>query len=242
VVYFGYVLPDSPSFPQILAGQPSTGLALLNTLEKPMRSIHLLAAVFVVACCATPVMATPILNPPGFVTGLPGLGDPFIFNFDENGNATYSLNGDPTLVPVLGTLEPDPLNSNLLALRYALPGLVSPGDVGIYEPDGITPSDGLRFQDIAGVSYMFFYSADIGGGMLADTGLGNLDLSFVGALESGDSFQFCSAGPGNPCSANNIYNGQSPELSSPEVPEPSTILLLLSGGVVGFRRLRSRMS
>jgi hypothetical protein len=213
-----------------------------------MRSIHVLAAVFIVACSHTPAMATSILAG----AGAPGSGDPFVFNFDENGNATYNLciGLDPTPcltvgppVPVLGSLQPDPFNSDILALRYALPEFLEfgQGDVGIYQADGITPSDGLRFVNIGFVSYMFFYSADIGGGALADIGLGNLDLSFVGATErADDSFQYC---PGDPCSTNNIYNGQSTPSGPPPpsaVPEPSSILLLLGGGIAGFRRLRSR--
>ena len=50
--------------------------------------------------------AVPVNALPGFSAVL----DPFLLTFDENGNATVSVNGGPA-TPLTGTLQTDPANS-----------------------------------------------------------------------------------------------------------------------------------
>src|SRR5262249_44855310 len=119
--------------------------------------------------------AGPIL--PGS-TGDAFTGDPFVLNFDENGNATVSVNGGP-FTALHGTLMTNPSNiglPGLLALTYLLPEIVVNGDVGIGNAiEG--RSDGLRFTDAAGnltgftANRLIYYS---------DLGLGDLDLADTG--------------------------------------------------------------
>jgi hypothetical protein len=161
------------------------------------------------------------------LTAIPANAQFFSLKFDENGNGL--LNGT---TPDQGTLMVDP-QSGLTALAYALPSLVSSGDVGVMDPDG-SFGDGLRFEDINGVSYMFYFSDNSdGGGSLADTGLpsGNFQNFFVTEVgtENVNSFTYLVGGGGN-----NSYFGIS------DTPEPSSLLLTASGllGLVGVARRR----
>jgi hypothetical protein len=82
-------------------------------------------------------------------------------------------------IPDPGFLQLDPL-SGLIALSYPLPSLVVNGDVGVMEANGQILSDGIRFEDINGVSFLFFFSG-AGDSDLADTGIpqGNFQNFFV---------------------------------------------------------------
>jgi hypothetical protein len=166
------------------------------------------------------------------------------FNFDENGNGSITLNynGAPSTQAFNGSLITDP-SSNLgsvLAWNFAtLPGFVtggwSEGDVLIADPDAST-SDLLRFADANGgttgtnFSVMIFYSADVGGGLLADTGLPSVHGSFVGPTEN-------SAGQFTYSPSPNTYNGL-----SGAVPEPATFSMLGIGlvGIGWIARKRRR--
>ena len=130
---------------------------------------------------------------------LPGSGDPFVLNFNENGHGSYSLNGGPLVS------DPGFIDSNGF-LAYSLPETVVHGDVVIADPNGTTISDGLRFlanpNPGSGGDVMEFYSTDKLG-TLADTGLPvGFTTTFVGAVENANgSFTYSPGG--------NVYNGLS---------------------------------
>jgi hypothetical protein len=176
-----------------------------------------------------------------------GSGDPFIFNFDENGNGQSNDNG-AGLVTNNGTLMPDPTQSgNPMVLTFMLPELVVTGDVKVWEDFiGGTLGDALRFTNAAGDlsgglvgDRMIFYSLS-GGPDLADTGLPATFFNPGNAIENvGGTFTYAPGGAGD-----NIYNGTSDgSLAVPSaVPAPASALagltLLTILGV--WRKWRSR--
>lgn len=100
------------------------------------------------------------------------------FSFFENGQGKLEL---PTgaVIPIPGTLTSDPgpggLSSALTFTTHPQEELFVAGDVILIEPGGAV-SDILRFDPgistPAGLTQrIFFYSVDISGGLLADTGL-----------------------------------------------------------------------
>jgi len=165
-----------------------------------------------------------------FIAGDPTDGSSFIFNFDENGNGTISVDGGP-LTNLTGTLMPDPTQGGLPVLTYLLPRIVIGGDVRIWEDFvGGELSDVLRFTDAQGTPFTFsadrmiFYSDLPEAGeasALADTGIPETLFinEFGGAVETGvegnNGFSWVPAGP-----AGHTYNGIS------DVPEPSPLILL----------------
>src|SRR5689334_4168092 len=91
----------------------------------------------IIACCPAAVRAD--LSP-----GAPAGPDPFVINFDENGNATVSANGGP-FVAEMGYLAAD--RSGVLGglvLTYDLPEAVVGGGVNIVDTNGAI-SDNLYF-------------------------------------------------------------------------------------------------
>jgi hypothetical protein len=192
------------------------------------RRIAILFALITAAFLARPVNAGT----------MPGSGDPFVLNFDENGNGTVSVNGGPTQT-LNGALLPDPSNGGIPALTFLLPQQVVIGDVAIREGVGGPIGDLLRFTNaqgsLAGIGdRMIFYSLT-GGGALADTGFpANANLSVVGATEDANGrFLFLPGG-----ATDNNYNG----LSAEGVPEPSSLALFAVCGLAlgGWRRCTGR--
>jgi len=184
-------------------------------------------------------------------------------SFDENGNGTYQDTGTPTqngYSNLTGTLVSeliaDPYCTSTLVscvggtvLAYKLPAMVisGPVDVGdLGQTVGLadsTPSDVIFFTTSSGVNdggldanLMVFYSADTGGGALADTGLPSNAGTFIDAVDENlfGSFQWLPDGPTYP--TGNEYDG-----TSAEAPEPASISLLGAGLLLlGFsaRKLR----
>jgi hypothetical protein len=172
----------------------------------------------------------------------------WVFNFDENGNGsidlTYSNSTTSGFIPFNATVAHDPTSTigNALIWNFAtLTGFgtgFGEGDVLVQDPTAIAAvtSDLLRFADTNGgtsgtnFSLMIFYSADTGGGLLADTGLPSVHGSFVGPTEDATGHFTYVASP-------NTYNG-----FSGAVPEPATFATLGFGlaalGLVARRRKR----
>jgi len=169
-----------------------------------------------------------------------------IFNFDERGNGSISLNGG-AFTPVIGTRTANPSCASLaggLCLTYIFPvgtGTIGNGDVGVFEPPSTSIfSDGIRFTDANGgltgstADRLIFFSdfEGVSDGDLADTGLptnfgsGTTATSVTETgVEGGlQTFQFVASGP-------NVYNGTSDFAA---VPEPGTMSLLLVSGAVLF--------
>ena len=184
-----------------------------------------------------------------FVAGLSATGNPFTFNFDENGNGQIDPRDGSGFTNNPGFLAPDPTqagNPLVLTFMVNINGPVNNGDVRVWEDffDG-TLSDVMRFTDAQGnlggtsADRMIFYSdlPEVGEvASLADTGIPAVLFAqedFGGAVEEGtegnNGFTFA---PFNDNS--NVYNGIS------DVPEPSTVTLgvLGVGLLVSFRRAK----
>jgi hypothetical protein len=208
---------------------------------------------------------------PGFCAGngcLDGAAtkDPMLVKFDENGNATISVNGGPsmTLVGSLGADPSVPANpGNLLVEIYKLPQQVISGDVRILEPGpGISPlSDALRFTTLsgdgkgvingsvtgAGQTVMIYYS-DLAAGdpddnAKADTGFprnlgtGLATSIFEVGAEGNNGFDYRPGGV--PYPLNNEYVG----ISDSTVPEMGTWAMMIVGflglSFAGYRKAKS---
>jgi hypothetical protein len=170
----------------------------------------------------------------------------WVFDFDENGTGsidlTYSNATTSGFIPFNGTVAHDPTSTigNALIWNFAtLTGFTTgfnEGDVLVQDPTVIAAvsSDLLRFADANGgtsgtnFSLFIFYSADVSGGLLADTGLPSVHGSSVGPTEDATGHFTYSPTP-------NTYNG-----FSGAVPEPATFATLGFGlaalGLVARRK------
>ena len=192
---------------------------------------------------ATPT--TPCGSSPS--SALLSMSDPFLVTFTENGIATISQNGGPTMT-LLGSLIIDPtqpVGGGAMVLAFTLPEPVITGTVSFTEPGGGI-SDWLRFTNAAGAvnggssgpgALMLFYS---------DIETGETALADVGPppVKAGDNTLACGVNPfcpgeigpengnngfdyrpgGVPAPINNEYVG-----ISDVVPEPTSLALLGSG-------------
>jgi hypothetical protein len=165
----------------------------------------------------------------------------FTLTFDEFGGCTSSV-GTCT-----STVERDPSLNPLTSgnvLVFTLPSLTFSGNVNIFDPDGVTISDRLRWIDVNGsatacpssggvacANRMIFYSFDSTGAP-ADIGpVSGLGATLNSATENPDgTFSFPVPPPGD-----NVYDGTS------SVPEPSTWAMILIGFAgLGFAFRQSR--
>lgn len=152
--------------------------------------------------------------------------------FDENGNATISVNA--------GTPVSDPgfIDSNGF-LAYQLPLFTGTGDVAIADPSvsctsATTCSDGLRFTNLTSdtTGTVLEFMSQPGGGALADTGFAsNFNFEFVGATENASGNFAYEPGGCFPSFDSNCYIGTSAN-TIVAVPEPASLPLLGSGLLV----------
>jgi phospholipase C len=184
-------------------------------------------------------------------TDLAGSGDPFTFNFDENGNGMIDFRDFMGFRTNNGALEADPTQpGNPLVLTYHLPTVMVNGDVRVWENSAATIlSDVLRFTDAAGnltgqtADRMIYYSDlpeqnESGPDDLADTGFpavlrpndgGGI---FETGPEGNNRFQWAPGG-----TVDNVFNGIS------DAPEPGTTgLILLGAATLVWARRRDKRS
>ena len=179
--------------------------------------------------------------------GAPGGPDPFVFNFDENGNGVISQNGGPFL-PLNGALAPDPSNGFAPALTYMLPTGVTVGNWDVEVFDGTALGDVIRFTDGSGnltgttADRVIFYS-DVTSGDAADSiadvaapptnlGTGAVTTVTEQGTEGANGFTYTSPTP--PGGSPDTFNG----ISDGTLPEPTSLILLGSGllGILGITR------
>lgn len=187
--------------------------------------------------------------------GLSALTPPgqLLLQFDDNGNATLSLNG-ASPVPLTGSLVDDPacIGACPPALTYLLPESVISGDVAILDPASLGGgvSDWLRFTDDFGDidgsvtgdgSRMIFYSmfglADVP--FPANIGSENFIIGPTEVVTDG-TITFDYQPGGVPYPENNEYIGT---IVPETVPEPASLGLLAAyAAAVGMivRRRRGR--
>jgi PEP-CTERM motif len=178
-------------------------------------------------------------------------------SFDENGIGTYQDTTTPTqngYAAQSGVIKfsvgVDPTGSvggNVLIIQ--LPELVVSGAVDVGEPGdtvGATdrsPSDVLFFTNSAGINdhgvdanLMVYYSGDIGGGALADTGLPTFAGTLLDIADENADGAFTWLPDGGLFPNGNEYDG----LSSPATPEPASFALLglgmLGVGLIARKR------
>jgi hypothetical protein len=163
-----------------------------------------------------------------------GLGDPFSFYFDENGNGMIDNRDGTGLHPVTGIASGDP-NTGMVALTYLLTGNVGVGIVAVLDSSGAV-SDAISFYNIGSLGFMAYYST-LPGTDRADTISGGfVPTSGVSVTEVGNSFAFFAGGSAG---VNNDYYGISSASSVSSVPDGGSTLALLGGvfaGAAAFQR------
>jgi MYXO-CTERM domain-containing protein len=208
-------------------------IPLLQRAGRLRFHFRLLAFVVVIGICAVTAKATPSFQQ----------GDPFVFEFDDNGNGSLNINKTGAF-PDTGQLLPDPTQpGHPLVLTYFLPYPVGTGDMNIFIGDTDIVGAGLRFTDDAGDpggflgERMIYYS-------LAGTNPLRPALADVLSLPANwypttvtrqfnGEFYFPPSGAGG-----NVYHGH----RSTNAPEPSTLTLAALGSLalLAFCRRRRR--
>jgi hypothetical protein len=190
-----------------------------------------------------------------FVTGPAAAQQPFsvTITFDENGNGNLTnTNGFYDVLPWYLLNDPGPggLANVLFYDTLTPPGLVA-GDLLIYEPvdnkgAGIL-SDVLRFDPNPFNGGVFVYSDnnEPGSGDLADVGFPTANYTNVLSMieVGGEGFNGISYTPiaGQPGFVGNAAGPVTYNFTSDVVPEPGTLLLLVSGlGALGVAAWRKR--
>ena len=171
-------------------------------------------------------------------------------SFDEDGHANALYGGVYHNVPASIMLDP---SSGMMFLAYQLPFLDGFGccfDVGINDQSGQL-SDGLRFEDINGKSYMFYFSdpnVPFGYSQAKADKYGFPSNFFpsrryteFGTEGNFTQFDFNVVGYGGG-NAGNRYTGQS-DLFVPEIDPSSSMgaLALLSGALLVIRGSRKKV-
>jgi hypothetical protein len=181
-----------------------------------------------------------------FLPGSPATTDPFMFNFDENGTATYNIY-DPTNNSY-GPAQPAMTVAGAAGLIYILPQPVVPGNVKIGEPGSTNCSSATSCSDVlsfvkSGTTYEMIYYSQPGGGAVADIGLPAINYAataFGAAENSNETFTYVAGVVGVP-GVTNFYNGV-----SGVIPETSTWAMMLLGfaglGFAGYRTSREGVS
>jgi hypothetical protein len=135
----------------------------------------------------------------------------FVFNFDEFGNGSISIDGGP-FMPNPGFVGLDP-STKMTTLIYALPAFVVPGEVLVKDADGYF-GDAINFFDVGPNGFLAFYS-EVGGGAPADVGVPILSNALV--IEGADGhFDYL------------FYHGVSNDAAAPE---PASLTMLGLGAI-----------
>jgi hypothetical protein len=186
------------------------------------------------------------------LAGSPAQAD-FILHFNETGTGNFVesasngaiVNGYSGLSgAVIAWSMPDQTGGITKAnvLEFFLPELVFCGDVGILAADGSAFSHVLTFTNGAGAltggnaDRMIFYSADIAGGLLADSGLPDRVVTAFATQDSNGNFAFIPASGFG-------YFGSGDSGSLPTTQEPASTALTGLGMAVlalGMRRRPER--
>jgi len=193
-----------------------------------------------VAVTAATVVAAPVVAGP-YTTGV-AQAFSVTLTFDENGNGVLTnTNGFFGALPASMMADSGPGGlANVLFYGMLNPPGLTAGDVQVLEPGG-SVSDVLRFDPTVGGGGVFVYSDNTEIDALADVGLPTaLSPNFVNADEAGP--ECCngivySPSPGQPGFVAGA-GGPVTYVFISDTPEPSSIVLIVTGGAALLLRKR----